>query len=635
MLERTLIGLIVAHAERAPREVAIREKRFGIWRPTTWAGLRDAVAAFACGIERLGFRPGDTLAVLGDNKPEWIVAEFGAIAAGGVATGVYADCLPEEVQHLVIHARARLLVVRDQEQVDKVLKIWDRIAPGLLRVIVWDSRGMSHYYDRHPFLARFEDVARAGREQGGDLGAVLRAAAERLDPARPAVMLTTSGTTSRPKLSLLSHDNLLFAARAYGEVVPMRRGDELLSLAPLPWIGEQLYDVVRFLMVGARYNFPEETETVRRDLLDLQPAYFGGTPATWELLISTVQAAMDNADPVKRGCYRWATGLAVRCTGARLAGQRPRLLDRWLLPVLDFLVLRPLKTKMGLGRVRMAVTGGGAISPEVFTYFKALGIDLRQVYGQTECCGIATTHRGDDVRPETVGVPIPGVEVKLSDEGEILVRGRNTHLGYFENEAATRESYTPDGFLRTGDAGYFGEDGHLYVFDRFKDMMVLDDGTRFAPQDIETRLKFSPYIKEVMVCGAKRPFVVAIVSIDLENVGNWAKKRGLAFTTLQDLSQRPEVYALVGGEIRALCARFPENIRIRRFAVLLKELHPDDEELTRTRKVRRSLVAERYGDLIDGLYGVGAEHHLDLRVRYEDGRVSSFAGAVRLAEVGS
>jgi len=500
-------------------------------------------------------------------------------------------------------------------------------------VVVWDSRGMSHYYEQHPFLVRFEEVLRVGREREGDPSAFLRGVAERLDPGGPAVMLTTSGTTARPKLSMLSHENLIFAARAYGEVVPMRAGDELLSLAPLPWIGEQLYNVVRFLMVGARYNFPEETETVRRDLVELQPAYFGGTPATWELLISTVQAAMDNADPVKRRGYRWATGVALRRTEALLAGQRPAFSDWLLLPLLDFFVLRPLKNKMGLGRVRMAVTGGGAISPEVFTYFKALGIDLRQVYGQTECCGIATTHRGDDVRPETVGVPIPGVEVKLSGEGEILVRGKHTHLGYYRNEAATRETHTDDGFLRTGDAGYFGEDGHLYVFDRFKDMMVLDDGTRFAPQDIETRLKFSPYIREVMVCGAKRPFVVAIVSVDLENVGNWAKKRGLAFTTLQDLSQKPEVYELVREEIRKLCVRFPENIRVRRFAVLLKELHPDDEELTRTRKVRRALVTERYAGLIEDLYGAGTEHRLDLRIRYEDGRVSSFAGAVRLAQV--
>ena len=633
MLDRTLIGLIVRNAERMPREVALREKRFGIWRPTTWAEFRDAVAAFARGIQALEFRPGDTLAILGDNKPEWVIAEFGTIAAGGVPTGVYADCLPEEIQHLVTHSEARLLVVRDQEQVDKILKVWDRIEQRLVRVIVWDSRGMSHYYDRHPFLVRFEEVVRAGRAQEGDLGAFLRGVAERLDPSGPAVMLTTSGTTARPKLSMLSHENLIFAARAYGEVVPMRPGDELLSLAPLPWIGEQLYNVVRFLMVGGRYNFPEETETVRRDLVELQPAYFGGTPATWELLISTAQAAMDNADPVKRRCYRWATEVALRCTEAGLGGQKLRLSDRLLFPLLDFLVLRPLKNTMGLGRVRMAVTGGGAIAPEVFKYFKALGIDLRQVYGQTECCGIATTHSGDDVRPETVGVPIPGVEIKLSGEGEILVRGKNIHLGYYRNEAATRESHTDDGFLRTGDAGYFGEDGHLYVFDRFKDMMVLDDGTRFAPQDIETRLKFSPYIKEVMVCGAKRPFVVGIVSIDLENVGNWAKKRALAFTTLQDLSQKPEVYDLVRDEIRKLCARFPENIRIRRFAVLLKELHPDDEELTRTRKVRRALVTERYAGLIEDLYGSRAEHRLDLQIRYEDGRISSFAGAVRLAEV--
>lgn len=633
MLDQTLIGLIAKNAEAMPREVALREKRFGIWRPTSWAEFRDAVAAFARGIRTLGFRPGEALAVLGDNKPEWIIAEFGAIAAGGVATGVYADCLPEEIQHLVTHSEARLLVVRDQEQVDKILKIWDRIAPGLLRVIVWDSRGMSHYYDQHPFLIRFEDVTRAGREQEGDLGTFLRGAAEGLDPSRPAVMLTTSGTTARPKLSMLSHENLIFAARAYGEVVPMQAGDELLSLAPLSWIGEQLYNVVRFLLVGARYNFPEETETVRRDLVELQPVYFGGTPATWELLISTVQAAMDNADPVKRRCYRWGTEVAVRRTQAELAGQRPRLSDRLLFPLLDFFVVRPLKNKLGLGRVRMAVTGGGAISPEVFTYFKALGIDLRQVYGQTECCGIATTHRGKDVRPETVGVPIAGVEVKLSEEGEILIRGKNTHVGYYRNEQATRESYLGDGFLRTGDAGYFGQDGHLYVFDRFKDMMVLDDGTRFAPQDIETRLKFSPYIKEVMVCGAKRPFVVAIVSIDLENVGNWAKKRGLSFTTLQDLSQKPEVYELIREEIRTLCQRFPENIRIRRFAVLLKELHPDDEELTRTRKVRRALVNERYAGLIEALYGPASQHALDVRIRYEDGREASFAGAIRLAEV--
>ena len=633
MLEDTLIGLIVKNAAERPREVAIREKRYGIWRPTTWSEFADAVGAFALGIRSLGFRADDKAAIMGDNKPEWVIAEFGAIAAGGIATGIYADCLPEEMQHLVSHSEARLLVVRDQEQVDKVLKVWDRIEKGLLKVIVWDARGMTHYYDEYPFLLRFEDVIRAGKEQNGRHREFLREAAEKMDPSKPAMMLTTSGTTALPKLSMLSHENFLFTARSYEQIVAMQRGAEILSLAPLPWIGEQFYNVTRFLMVGARYNFPEETETVRRDLLELQPFYFGGTPATWELLISTIQAAMDNADAIKRHVYRWGIDVALRRTEAALMGRERPALDRLLFPFLNFFVLRPLRNKVGLGRVRMAFTGGGAISPEVFKYFKALGIDLRQLYGQTECCGIATSHRGDDVRPETVGVPISGVEVKISEEGEILVRGKSTHCGYYRNEKATREAYTADGFLRTGDAGYLGEDGHLYVFDRFKDLTVLADGTRFAPQDIETRLKFSPYIKDLVVCGANRPCVVGIVSIDLENVGNWAKKRRISFTTLQDLSQKPEVYDLVRDEIRKLCSRFPENIRIKRFAILLKELHADDEELTRTRKVRRALVNERYAALIEDLYGAKPEHKLDIKIRYEDGRISNFAGNIRLAEV--
>jgi long-chain acyl-CoA synthetase len=385
--------------------------------------------------------------------------------------------------------------------------------------------------------------------------------------------------------------------------------------------------------VGAHYNFPEETETLRKDLLELQPYYFGGTPIVWEFIISTIQAAMDNADVVKRYFYNKAIGTALKCTDAELAGQDPGQWNRFLHRMLTFFVLRPLKNKMGLGRVRMAVTGGGAISPEVFKYFKALGLDLRQVFGQSECSGIATTHKADDVRPETVGVPIPDVEIKISEEGEILVRGKNTHIGYYKNEEATKEGFTEDGFLRTGDAGYFGEDGHLYVFDRAKDIMTLDDGTRFAPQDLETRLKFSAYIHEAMVCGGERPHVTSIVSIDLENVGNWAKKRGISFTTFQDLSQRSEVYELVKDEIRKICERFPENIRIKRFAILLKEFHPDDGELTRTRKIRRAFVNERYHRLIEDLYGTSKEHDLDIEIRYEDGRVSKFSGTVAIEEV--
>ncbi len=628
-----MIGVIVKNAAEMPDDVAMREKRYGVWSPMTWRELQENVQRFALGLKAMGFEEGNNLAIIGDNKPEWIIAELGCMAAGGMPTGAYPDSLAEEMEYLISYSDARFLVLRDQEQVDKILVIWDKIKDGIEKVIVWDSRGMSHYYGEYPFLERFEKILEIGaKEEIGQKDYLLKKA-EETDPSQPAVMLTTSGTTGKPKLSILSHENLIFSSERYGRVVKMEKGDEILSAAPLAWIGEQMFNVTRFLRVGAHYNFPEETETLRKDLLELQPFHFGGTPVVWEFLISIIQAAMDNADFFKRYFYNLAIRIALKCTEADLAGENPGQWNRLLYRILNFLVLRPLKNKVGLGRVKVAITGGGAISPEVFKYFKALGLDLRQVFGQSECAGIATTHKGDDVRPETVGVAIPDVEVKLSEDGEILVRGKNVHLGYYKNEKATQEGFTEDGFLRTGDTGYFGEDGHLYVFDRAKDIMTLEDGTKFAPQDIETRLKFSAYINEAMVCGGERPFVVAIVSIDLENVGNWAKKRGISFTTFQDLSQRQEVYKLVKEEIRKICERFPENIRIKRFAILLKALHPDDGELTRTRKVRRAFVNERYNTLITDLYQSKKEHDLDVQIRYEDGRISTFKGTVAIEEV--
>ncbi len=634
-MAQNLIDLLIRNAREFPKRPALREKRYGVWTPTTWKQLAEEVAKFARGLKILGLGKNEAVAVVGDNKPEWIIAELGTIASGGVITGMYPDCLAEEVLYLISYADARIVVLSDQEQVDKILKVWPKISGAVKAVIVWDSRGMSHYYAAHSFLKRFEEVLEMGAEEGKNHPDSLQQAAGDVPPGTPAMMLTTSGTTALPKLAILSHESLLYAGESYGKVVSMEPEDQLLSLAPLPWIGEQLYAVVRWLLSGACYNFPEEPETLRRDLIELQPSYFGGTPSRWEDLVSVIQAAMDNADPLKKNLYGWAVRAALKRTEDELAGKDPGLWAKFLFGLLNFSVLRALRNRVGLGRVKMAVTGGGALSPEVFKYFKSLGIDIRQVYGQTECAGIATTHRDGDVRPETVGVPIPGMEVKLSEQGEIMVRGKSIMLGYYKNEKATQDAFTPDGFLRTGDAGYFGEDGHLYIFDRFKDIMALADGSRFAPQDIEIRLKFSPYIKEAVVCGANQPFVTAIISIDLENVGNWAKRRGIPYTTYQDLSQRPEVYELVREEIRKLCQRFPQNMRVRKFAILLKELHPDDEELTRTRKVRRGLIYERYKPLIEDLYQPTPEHLLDIQIRYEDGRISSLKGRVAIAEVTS
>ena len=633
MRDDNLIGLIEINAEKIPNEVAIREKRYGIWSPMTWLEFRNNVQQFALGLLELGFQPDDKVTIVGDNKPQWIIAEFGTIGAGGIPTGVYPDSMADEIEYLITYSDSRFLVVRDQEQVDKVLSFWDAIKDQVEKIIVWDSRGMSHYYDEYDYMVRFEEVLEVGQKKEAENRNYLKKRAENIDSSQVAMMLTTSGTTAKPKLSMLSHSNLIFASQSYGKMAEMQAADELMSIAPLAWIGEQSFTVTRFLTLGARYNFPEETETVRRDLLELQPFYFGGTPAVWELLISTIQAAIDNADFVKRFFYHKALQSALKHVEADLTGISAGVLNKISYPLMDFLVLRPLKNRMGLGRVKTAVTGGGAISPEVFKYFKALGLDLRQVYGQSECSGIATTHWKNDVRPETVGVPIPNVEVKVAEDGEILVKGQNVHQGSYKRPEASAEALNEEGFLKTGDAGYFDKDGHLYVFDRSKDMMTIDDGTRFAPQDSETRLKFSAYIREAMVIGNEKPYVTAIVSIDLENVGNWSKKRGLSYTTVQDLSQRKEVYDLIAGEIKAICARFDENIRIKRFAILIKELHADDGELTRTRKVRRAFVNERYQNLIDDLYHEKDEHQLNIEITYEDGRVSKFQGNVAIKEV--
>jgi long-chain acyl-CoA synthetase len=630
MEENTIIRLLIERVKRHPRRIAIREKRYGIWIPITWMELWEKVSAFANFLISRGLNQGDCVIIIGDNKPEWLITELGTLAAGGVVSGIYADSLPEEAKYLIDSSNARFVVAGDQEQVDKLLKIWDDISDQVKGIIIWDSHGMSHYYREYPFLIRLEDsIEEGGRGIGVPDGEIVPS-----HPDQVAMMLTTSGTTSKPKLALLTHRNLIFLARSFGKVVPMDESDDVLSLAPMAWIGEQLYNVVRFLDCGFRYNFPEEAQTVRRDLVDLQPTIFGGTPIVWESIASSIQASIDNADILKKTAYNLAISICQRAVEMELAGESHGLFKGLLRGIFRFFVIRPLTKQVGLGRVKIAITGGAAISPEVFKYFKALDIDIRQIYGQTECSAIATCHMEGDVRPETAGVPLPDVVVKISDDGEILVGGKGVMVGYYGNPEATSKSITPDGYLRTGDAGFIDEEGHLFVFDRYKDVMHLADGTRFAPQDIETRLKFSPYIKEAVIIGDGRPYITALISIDLENVGNWVKKRGIPYTTFQDLSQKSEVYELIRSEIARLTASFSDIMKVKRFANLIKELHPDDGELTRTRKVRRTLIYERYESLIRALYDTKIkEHHLDLRIHFEDGHESIFGGRIRIMEV--
>ena len=441
MAQDTLIRLLIEQAQKHPNRMALREKKYGIWIPTTWSELWNKSAAFGRFLLAKGLKPEECVIVLGDNSPEWLIAEFGTLYAGGVISGIYPDSLPEEVRYLIESTEARFIVARDQEQADKLLKIWEEIYRQVAAIIVWDSRGMSHYYSQYPFLLRFEDCLQEGLEKA----AIPFEEAAPSSPDQVAMMLTTSGTTAKPKLALLSHHNLIFLARSFGQVVPMDVSDDILSLAPMAWIGEQLYNVVRFLDCGFRYNFPEEAETVRVDLIDLQPTYFGGTPSRWEDIASIIQASIDNADFLKRRTYGWAMALCQKAVEKELAGEPLGPWKEAQRRLARFFVIRPLTKQVGLGRVKVAITGGAAISPEVFKYFKALDIDIRQIYGQTECTAIATCHREGDVRPESAGVALPGVTVKISEAGEILVGGEGVMVGYYKNPEATARAIDSEG----------------------------------------------------------------------------------------------------------------------------------------------------------------------------------------------
>lgn len=629
MKPKTLTGLIEKWAHESPDTIAIRHKRFGIWRTITWKALHEKVLSFCKGLVALHMNPGDRLSIIGDNAPEWLIAEFAAMRLGGACNGIYQDMQLEEVAYLVTASQSRVVVAEDQEQVDKLVAIWDRIKENVVKVVVWDTRGMSHYFDRYPYLVHMDQVMEMGR---ADEQAARAVESLEVTPDMTALMLPTSGTTGLPKLSLISHSNMRHAADAWQSVHPMYLWDEAFSLLPLPWMGEQLC-MSRFLATGVGYNFPEGRESVKTDFLEIQPTIITMSPRTYEDICSDIRARMEDAGYIKKLIYNLSLNLGLERAEQLLEGKRAQgLIKRLLYAFCMFTTLGGLRQRVGLGRARQAFTGGAAIGREVFTFYMALGIDLMQLYGMTENCAVATVHRSDDVRPETVGQPFPDVEVRIDDDGMIYTKGPTNIRGYFNNPQETADTFK-DGWLKTGDSGYFDEYGHLVVLDRQKDLMHLADGTRFSPQELENRLKFSPYIREAVVFGDKRDTVTTMISIDMENVGNWANKRNIAYTTLMDLSQNDRVIELIKSEVQKINGRLPETMRLHRFVLLPKELHPDDEELTRTRKLKRNVINERYSAVVEALYTNNDTHDLDIQIRYMDGKVSRLRSTVRLEEI--
>ena len=607
-------------------KTALREKDYGIWRSVNWIEYLRHVRHFCQGLVSLGLTPTDTVAVIGDNRPEWIYAELGTQAAGAKSIGIYQDAIVKEMVYIITHAKVKFVVVEDQEQVDKILQMWDQLR-GVEKVIYYDPKGL-RYYDE-PFLMFFPDVEELGREfEKENPGWFERQVAEgRGDDV--AILSTTSGTTGDPKLAMITHKNLITMGRKLMEIDPLEPEDRFVSFLPLAWIGEQMMSFACSLQRGFTLNFPEEPETAFADLREIGPQSMFSPPRIWESLVSQVLVKMEDSSRLKKAIYDWAITVGYKMADARFRKEEPGPLLKAQYFLANLLVFQMLKDNLGLRHLKRAYTGGAALGPDVFRFFHALGVNLKQIYGQTEASGISVLHRDGDIKYQTVGRPVDGTEVRIEAGGEILLKSEAIFKGYFQNEEATRGTLI-DGWLHSGDAGYFDEDGHLIVIDRAKDVMTLHDGTSFSPQFIENKLKFSPHIKEAVVFGGDWPFVTAMINIDIENTGKWAENHHIAYTTYSDLAQKPEVYALIREQVEGANADLPQAARIQRFLLLHKELDADDAELTRTRKVRRGYVSERYDEIIAALYGDDEFLEIESNITYQDGRVATLKNRLRI-----
>ena len=622
---KTLPALLRRNAARyGSSRTALREKEYGIWQPVSWEQYYEHVKYFALGLRSLGFRKEDKLAIIGDNRPEWLYAELAAQSLGGLPLGIYQDSMLTEVAYIINHSEARVVVAEDQEQVDKILEMQDRL-PLLERIVCTDRKGMRRYDD--PRLIYFKEMEDLGRRYEVSHHAEFEQAVEAVRETDVALISYTSGTTGFPKGALLTHKNMLTMALSLHEVDPKYESDEFVSFLPLPWIGEQMMAVSSALAIGFAVSFPEGPETATADLYEIAPHVMFSPPRVWEALSRSVMVRHLDASWVKRLVYRWAMPVGYRMADYTFAKQKAPATRRFLYELAYLVLFRTLKDRLGFSRLRTASTGGAALGPDVFRFFHALGINLKQIYGQTEISGISCIHRRGDIDFDTVGMPIPGNEIRIhnpdpSGVGEIVSRSPALFQGYYRDPEATAKT-VHEGWLHSGDAGYFNEAGHLVCIDRLSDLMRLEDGTQFSPMFIENKLKFCPYIVEAVVLGHEKPYVSAMICIDFQHTGKWAEERRLVYTTYTDLASKPEVYDLIEGEVTRVNRTLPEKARIRKFLLLYKELDPDDEELTRTKKLRRKVINEKYGREIAGLYADREALEIESVIRYQDGKTAT------------
>jgi long-chain acyl-CoA synthetase len=627
----TFPRLLAANAERLRERPAVREKDLGIWQTWTWGEVAVEVRTLACGLAALGFRRGDTLAIIGDNRPRLYWAMAAAQALGGVPVPLYQDAVANEMVYVFDDAEAQFAIVEDQEQVDKLIEILPR-CPRLKHIVYDDPRGMRHY--TQPQLLGYDELAERGRAFDAAHPDYYPGEVAKGQASDIGIMLYTSGTTGKPKGVCQMHSAFIISAQGGSGFDQLGPEDSILSYLPMAWVGDHLFSYAQWLVAGFTINCPESGDTMMTDLREIGPTYYFAPPRIFENLLTTVMIRMEDASAIKRALFHYFAGVARRC-GAEIMDRKPAaFVDRLLYALGNVLIYGPLRNVLGMSRIRVAYTAGAAIGPDLFRFYRSIGVNLKQLYGSTETCAYVCLQPDGAVRFDTVGAPAPGVEVKIADNGEVLVRGPMLLKEYYKRPDATAESIDADGYFRTGDAGFFDDAGQLKIIDRAKDVGKLATGAMFAPNYIENKLKFFPHIKEAVAFGNGRDQVCALINIDMGSVGNWAERRAIPYSGYTDLAAKSEVYELIRECVEKVNSELAQedalaDSQVHRYLILHKELDADDDELTRTRKVRRGFVAEKYAVLIEALYSDQTECHIETQVKFEDGRT----GIVR-ADVG-
>jgi long-chain acyl-CoA synthetase len=631
----TFPKLLEFNARHRAARPAMREKDYGIWQSWSWAEVAEEARALACGLAALGCARGDKIAIIGDNRPRLYWSMVAAQTIGAIPVPMYQDSVADELHYVVDHAEARFAIAEDQEQIDKLLEIKDR-CPKLETLIYDDSRGLRGYGEK--FLNAYNSVVARGREYDDANPEFYESALAQGTGDDVSIMLYTSGTTGQPKGVVLTHRNIMVTAKNAAGQDGLDETDEVLAYLPMAWIGDHLLSFAQSYVTGFCVACPESGATVLNDIWELGPTYFFAPPRIYENLITTVMIRMEDAGWLKRKAFHYFMALARRVGSRIMEGNGVALFDRLLYRVGDLLIYGPLRNTLGMSRIRLAYTAGEAIGPDIFTFYRSIGLNLKQLYGMTEASVFVTMQPDGEIKDDTVGRPAPAVEIKIADNGEVLFKSPGIFREYYKNPEATAEAKTEDGWCHTGDAGFVDDDGHLKIVDRAKDVGKLDDGTLFAPKYIENKLKFFPHIKEAVAFGDGRDRVTAFINIDIEAVGDWAERHGIPYASYQELAANDRVRALIDEEVRRVNADLAAESRlagsqVRRFLILHKELDADDGELTRTRKVRRLFVTEKYATLVEALFSDADHCNVEAEVTFEDGRTGTIKADLRIHDV--